>query len=624
MMQKGSGSIAARRQARPRIARIFSLASLALILGVLGGGLGATLSAVPASASAPSSVTFAGSSEVAGATDTWTIGFTSSSSGALKPGDTITVTFPSSFTVPSSPTIALLTGFKGSGGATATASAGVVTITLKGTQKLPASTAATLSIAGITNPGAGTYPKASFSVATSADSTAHSPAADVVITGATTTFAGSSEVANATNTTWTVGFTSSSTGSLKPGDTITVTFPSSFTIPSAPTIALLSGFTGSGGATATASGGVVTITLNGTQKLPASTAATLSIAGITNPAAGTYANTLFSVATTAQAASSPAAAVVITSSTTPLPTQIYGTTAIGTSIAISQAEFPTNGSAGAVVLARDDFFSDALAGGPLAAAVNGPLLLTEGAQESGSLDPATQAEIQRVLPSGGTVYILGGDLAISSNVDSTLTGLGYTVVREAGSDQFATAVDIAGQIAGTSWGTPTTVFEATGLSFYDALSAVPAAIKDHAAILLTNGATQAPETATYLADHTGDTRYAIGGSFAAYGADPTATPVYGQTQFDTSAAVATTFFPKAALYGAATYVDFPDALGGGVYMATGGRLGPVLLVDPAASSLWPSIASYLGTLSAGTPGVVFGGPLAVPSNVLTLLQQAVG
>ena len=112
------------------------------------------------------------------------------------------------------------------------------------------------------------------------------------------------------------------------------------------------------------------------------------------------------------------ASVVITSST--LITQIYGIDPIGTSIAISQAAFPTADSAGAVVLARDDFFSDALAGGPLAAAVRGPMLLTEGADQSSSIDPRTLAEIQRVLSVGGTVYILGGDLAISPNVDATL------------------------------------------------------------------------------------------------------------------------------------------------------------------------------------------------------------
>jgi hypothetical protein len=299
-------------------------------------------------------------------------------------------------------------------------------------------------------------------------------------------------------------------------------------------------------------------------------------------------------------------------------TQLYGQDPIGTAIAISQAEFPANGSAQAVVLARDDFFSDALAGGPLAAAVDGPMLLTEGAPESATLDPRTEAEIERVLAPGGTVYVLGGDLAIAPGVDTTLTSLGYTVVREAGSDEFATAVDIAQQL-----GNPNTIFEATGLSFYDALSAVPAAIANHAAILLTDGATQAPETAAYLAAHPTDTRYAIGGPLAAAGADPGATAVYGADLYATSAAVASTFFPHATLFGAATSLSFTDALGGGVYMATGGRAGPLLIVNPSAP-LPPEILPYLASLTPGTPGVVFGGPLAVGPDVVAALAAAVG
>ncbi len=195
--------------------------------------------------------------------------------------------------------------------------------------------------------------------------------------------------------------------------------------------------------------------------------------------------------------------------------RIYGTDAIGTSIAVSQAKFPTAGSAQAVVLARSDFFSDALAGGPLAAKVGGPLLITPGASLSSTLDPRVKAEIQRALPVGGTVYILGGDLALSPNIDSTLKGLGYVVVREAGTDEYATAVEIAEQL-----GNPTTIFEATGLNFPDALSAVPAAIAASGAILLTDGTTQAPETAAYLAERPDDIRYAIGGPLAAAGADP--------------------------------------------------------------------------------------------------------
>jgi len=294
-------------------------------------------------------------------------------------------------------------------------------------------------------------------------------------------------------------------------------------------------------------------------------------------------------------------------------TRIYGQDAIGTSIATSQAEYPSPGSAKAVVLARSDFFSDALTGGPLAAKVGGPLLITPGATESSGLDSRVKTEIQRVLSAGGIVYILGGDLALSPAIDASLQALGYVTQRIAGADQYATAVAVAGQL-----GNPTTIFEATGLSFQDALSAVPAAIEDHAAILLTDGNSQAPETAAYLGAHPEDTRYAIGGPLAAYGADPSATPIYGQDLYDTSAAVAARFFSGAHVFGAATGVSFPDALSGGVFMATGGRLGSMLLVEPTAP-LPPAIAAYLGGLAAGTQGYVFGGSLAVGADVVALL-----
>ena len=296
--------------------------------------------------------------------------------------------------------------------------------------------------------------------------------------------------------------------------------------------------------------------------------------------------------------------------------RIYGTDAIGTSIAVSQAELPNPGSATAVVLARSDFFADALAGGPLAAHLGGPLLITPGAALSANIDPRVQAEIQRVLPVGDTVYILGGDLALSSNIDTQLQALGYVTQRIAGADEYGTAVDIAEAL-----GNPSTIFEATGLTFQDALSAVPAAIKDQGAILLTDGATQASETAAYLAAHPSDTRYAIGGTFAAYGADPTANPVYGQDLYGTSAAVANTFFAGATVFGAATGADFPDALSGGVLMGQPGTQGPMLLVEPSGP-LPSTIATYLtGVAPTLTQGFLFGGSLAVGNDVLTELSN---
>ncbi|GEM_PF-1091121 len=300
----------------------------------------------------------------------------------------------------------------------------------------------------------------------------------------------------------------------------------------------------------------------------------------------------------------------------PVPLQrIYGTDAIGTSIAVSQAEFPTPGSAQAVVLARSDFFSDALAGGPLATAVDGPLLITPGAPLSPTIDPRVQAEIQRVLPVGGTVYVLGGPLAIAPTVDLTLQSLGYMTKRLAGANEYATAVAIAEQL-----GNPSTIFEATGLNFSDALSAVPAAAAAHGAILLTDGTVQAPETAAYLAAHPGDTRFAIGGPLAAAGADPTATAIYGQDLYGTSAAVATNFFPHAQRFGAATGISFPDALSGGAFMGRPAVDGPLLLVQPSGP-LPPAIASYLAQDAPSlSQGFLFGGPLAVGDDVQAELE----
>ncbi len=304
----------------------------------------------------------------------------------------------------------------------------------------------------------------------------------------------------------------------------------------------------------------------------------------------------------------------------PAPLQIYGSDAIATAIAVSQAAFPDPSSAGAVVLARSDAFADALAGGPLAARLKAPLLITPGTPESAALDPRVLAEIERVLSPGGTVYILGGPLALSPNIDATLEQAGYQAVRIAGADQYATAVDIAQAL-----GNPSTIFEATAVSFGDALSAVPAAIGNSGAILLTAGPVQSPETMAYLAAHPADTRYAIGGPLAAAGADPGATAVWGEDEYGTSAAVASRFFPEASLYGVATGAGFPDALAGGLFMATGGRRGPLLLVDPQAlPAVPPSIASYLATLAPGTVGFVFGGPLAVPPSTVAEVQGDVG
>jgi putative cell wall-binding protein len=290
--------------------------------------------------------------------------------------------------------------------------------------------------------------------------------------------------------------------------------------------------------------------------------------------------------------------------------RIFGQDAIDTSIAIAQASFTEPDSAGAVLLARSDWFSDALAGGPLAAQENAPLLITPGAPQRNTLEPRVLTEINRLLPPGGQVIVLGGSLAIASGVVDQLNTLGYDVDRVFGSNQFATAVAIADAL-----GNPGVIFEATGLFFADALSAVPAAIEEGGAILLTNGPQQSPETAAYLAAHQGVVRYAIGGPLAAAGADPTAVPVWGDNQYGTSAKVADFFFDDPPMIGLATGRDYPDALGGGVFMATGDHRGPMVLVDRSLP-IPPPVAQYLDGLESLQVVFVFGGPVAIENAVV--------
>ena len=132
-------------------------------------------------------VSFAGSSMAAGATSNWTVGFKTSSSGALNAGKTITVVFPSAapqnFTVPASPTIVLGLGYANCT-ATATAASTTVTVTLAGAScSVGNSTTTSMTIQGLTNPPqAAAIAKANFTVKTSVDNaSAVSPGSNVTI-----------------------------------------------------------------------------------------------------------------------------------------------------------------------------------------------------------------------------------------------------------------------------------------------------------------------------------------------------------------------------------------------------------------------------------------------------------
>jgi hypothetical protein len=300
----------------------------------------------------------------------------------------------------------------------------------------------------------------------------------------------------------------------------------------------------------------------------------------------------------------------LTPATTPAAVvRIAGADRFLTAVAAMNAEYPTDGSAGAVVLARADNYPDALVGTALAAAKNAPLLFVQG----GSLTAETQAGIVRVLPAHGTVYLLGGTAAIPDSVATTLTNLGFAVTRYAGTDRYDTALTVA-----TALGSPSTVFLATGINFPDALSAGPAAASAHGVVLLTDGTTLPADVKAYLTAHPG-TVYAVGGPAVA--ADPAATPLQGADRYATAVVVASAIFSAPTSVGLASGVTFPDALSGGAYQAHAG--GPILLTAPTV--LAPSTDTYLtGAKASIANAEIFGGDAALSASVQAAITAALG
>jgi hypothetical protein len=108
-------------------------------------------------------------------------------------------------------------------------------------------------------------------------------------------------------------------------------------------------------------------------------------------------------------------------------------------VAISSERF-VDDAAEHAVLSRDDEFPDSLAGAALTA--EGPLLLTPPT----GLDPAVGAELDRALPAGATVYLLGGEKALSPIVADAVAALGLVPQRLAGPSRAETSVEVAKEV----------------------------------------------------------------------------------------------------------------------------------------------------------------------------------
>jgi putative cell wall-binding protein/spore germination protein YaaH len=300
--------------------------------------------------------------------------------------------------------------------------------------------------------------------------------------------------------------------------------------------------------------------------------------------------------------------------------RLSGNNRYETAIATSQDLFPSADTADAVVLATGKNWPDALGGAVLARVKNGPLLLTDPSD----ITPSTATEIDRVLPTGGLVFLLGGTSAVSTEVENDLKGLGFNVVRLAGSNR----VETAAGVATAAGGSPANIMLATSRDYADALSLSSPAAISREPILLTDPTSVPQATLDYLKGTFGAavTMITIAGGTSAVSDSVvhqlqalgyTVQRLSGVDRYATSATIAQTFFPVTNSISLATGQNYADGLTGGPHAAA--HLAPMLLVK--SNDLPPSIWSYIEQRAVPiNGGHLYGGMVAIQDAVKNVAQ----
>ncbi|WP_281964962.1 cell wall-binding repeat-containing protein [Serinicoccus marinus] len=144
-----------------------------------------------------------------------------------------------------------------------------------------------------------------------------------------------------------------------------------------------------------------------------------------------------------------------------------------TAVEVSQTQ---TDDADVVFLASGKDYPDALAAAAAAGMEDASVLLTR----PDLLPNATAAELERLSPE--TVYVIGGEGAVSSTVATAAGAAAGEVVRLGGTNRYGTAAAVAEEF----FPTPAPgVFLATGVEFPDALAAAPVAAMNTMPVLLT-------------------------------------------------------------------------------------------------------------------------------------------
>ncbi|MFC0476033.1 cell wall-binding repeat-containing protein [Robertmurraya beringensis] len=260
----------------------------------------------------------------------------------------------------------------------------------------------------------------------------------------------------------------------------------------------------------------------------------------------------------------PTPTPVPTPTPTPAPQQVTerlaGETRFGTNLALTKKI--ASKSLDTVILANAWNYPDALAGGVLNNTHNGAVILVDNNQTniSNALN-----ETSRLLKSGGKVYILGGEAAVSNTVENAFRNQ-FSVERIGGIDRVETSI----QIAKKAVSNPTEIFITYGFNYADALSIVPYAAEIKAPILLNNNASLDSRIASYIKEK-GIKKVTLVGGTAVLSPQIESSlralnvevqRVSGDTRYATALAIAKKYYPNTTSVGIASGESFADALSG--------------------------------------------------------------
>jgi hypothetical protein len=292
--------------------------------------------------------------------------------------------------------------------------------------------------------------------------------------------------------------------------------------------------------------------------------------------------------------------------------RIAGGDRYATGAAVSAASFAAPVPIAFIATGHD--FPDALAAGPAAARLGGPVLLVGQA----GLSEAVAAELLRLQPA--SIVVLGGPSVVGDDVAAALAAFSPNVSRIAGPDRYATAA----AVSAASFAAPVPIaFVATGLNFPDALVGAAAGARLGGPVLLVPGDGLPEVVAAELVRLAPARIRILGGPGVVTDAtlealrafSPDVERIAGPTRYATAAAVsAATYDPGAPGLDLATGANFPDAL------SAGPRGGPLLLVPPFGA-LAPEVAAEVVRLAAGRL-VGLGGPGALPDSAIAGVAAA--